>query len=39
MFFRVLNEREAPLVVREDVVEWWWARGIEGFDLQEVIIE
>ncbi len=38
-FFRVLDEEDAPLVVREDVVEQWWEWGIEGFGLEEVVVE
>ncbi len=37
--FRVVNEEQAPLVVREDVVEQWWGAGIDGFELNEVILE
>ena len=38
MFFRVLNEKEAPLVVREDILEQWLAWGIE-VDFQDVYVE
>lgn len=38
-FFRVLNEQDAPLVVREDIIEQWWEKGIEDFDLENVILE
>lgn len=38
VFFRVLNEKDAPLVVREDILEQWLEWGIE-VDFQEVIVE
>ncbi|GIV12343.1 MAG: hypothetical protein KatS3mg021_0625 [Fimbriimonadales bacterium] len=37
--FRVVNEEQAPLVVREDVIEQWWQAGIHGFELEDVVLE